>query len=93
MRLMLGLSCGKTLFPQFPVCQKKTVRYLHGELSPPEIQERTKAAMDGLDGSDFYQACNYRATLCSEDGQAVLRGILDRRKHQGRCPQVLVLDP
>ena len=48
LRFMLGLSCGKTVYPLLPVPTKRKVLYLHGELAPAEIQERTRAASAGL---------------------------------------------
>lgn len=93
LRLMLGLSNGTCTFPELPIFRPATVLYVHGELSPPEIQVRTRAAKADLHGSNFYQAWNCKANLCSDDGQAVLTGILDKHKHQDHCPQVLVLDP
>jgi hypothetical protein len=92
MRLMLALSCGQTVFPQLPVPVPRRVLYIHGELSPPEIQDRTRAAMEDLLGSGFYQACNHRVNLCDAQGQEHLRDILDRQRGDLK-PEVLVLDP
>jgi RecA-family ATPase len=48
LRFALGLSSGKTVYPLLPVPKKRKVLYLHGELAPAEIQERTRAASAGL---------------------------------------------
>ena len=48
-RLMAGMACGRTLFPQLPVNPKKRrILYTHGELSVPELEARTVPALVGL---------------------------------------------
>jgi hypothetical protein len=93
LRLMLGLSSAKTVFPELPVREHRRVLYVHGELSPPEIKERTRQATVGLDGSRLYEARNNRANLCSDVGQQFLEDMLERHKERGTSPEVLVLDP
>lgn len=89
-RLMMGLSCGKTVYPAMPVARKRKVLYLHGELSVAEIQERTRAAVHGLDGlfTDLLQGKAVEAHLIEEHGQKVLRNLVEQY-----MPDDLVLDP
>ncbi len=90
LRAMLGLSCGTTLFPKLPVIRARKVLYVHGELSPPEIQERTRAGIQGLSRplTNFIQGRDLRINLIEARGQNVLRDLV--REMQ---PDDLVLDP
>lgn len=82
-------SCGVTVFKELPVPQPVRVLYLHGELSPPEIQERLYQAAHGLPGplSNFYTGREPGIHLCAAPGQQRLRELVGDIK-----PQVLVLD-
>jgi hypothetical protein len=89
LRLMLGLSCGATVYPGLPVARKGKVLYLHGELSNGEIQERTKAAVAGLNGPfQFQQGKALDAHLITAAGQRVLEAIV--KEH---TLDHLILDP
>jgi hypothetical protein len=48
LRWALGISSGQTIFTPLPTSKKFKVLYLHGELAPLEIQERTRSASAGL---------------------------------------------
>lgn len=90
MRLMLGMSTGTTVFPQLPVLRPRRVLYVHGELSPPEIQERTRDAAQRLPRplNNFYQGRDLGIHLGRSPGQQVLEKIVSAVK-----PDDLVLDP
>ena len=89
LRLMLGLSCGTTVYSPLPVIRARKVLYIHGELSPPEIKERTKSAVEGLSPlNNFFQGRDFRAHLIESAGQAVLRRLIEKVN-----PDDLVLDP
>jgi hypothetical protein len=89
LRLMMGLSCGNTVYPELPVARNGKVLYLHGELSNAEIQERTRAAVDGLNGPfEFRQGKALDAHLVKDPGQRVLEAIVKEY-----MPDHLVLDP
>lgn len=90
LRLALGLSCGETVFPQLPVPNPQKVLYVHGELSPPEIRERTRSAAAGLPNplNRCCEGLSFQVHLCQPLGQQVLRDLI--AEHE---PQVLILDP
>ena len=90
LRLMLGLSSGVTVFPQLPVIRPRKVLYVHGELSPPEIKERTVAAVQWLNRplENFYQGRDLKIHLATEAGQNTLKNLVNRFG-----PEDLVLDP
>ncbi len=90
LRFTLGLSCGKTLFSQLPVFRSRRVLYIHGELSPPEIKERTQAAVVGLPRplDNFFQGRDLRIHLGNKTGQNPLIAFVMTYK-----PEVVVLDP
>ncbi len=90
LRFTLGLSCGKTLFSQLPVFRSRRVLYIHGELSPPEIKERTQAAVVGLPRplDNFFQGRDLRIHLGNKAGQNPLIAFVMTYK-----PEVVVLDP
>ena len=90
LRLTLGMSCGRTVIPQLPVIRPRRVLYIHGELSPPEIRERTQAAAQGLPRplDNFYQGRDLDIHLGKEDGQKALKRLLETYR-----PEDLVLDP
>ena len=90
LRLMLALSCGKTVFSELPVLRSRRVLYVHGELSAAEIQERTRDAAQGLPRplNNFYQGRDSRIHLCEKNGQGILSNIVASVK-----PDDLVLDP
>jgi hypothetical protein len=90
LRLMLGLSCGETVFEKLPVLRCRKALYVHGELSPPEIRERTQSAVVGLPRplDNFLEVRDLRIHLIQPQGQSQLREILDKAR-----PDDLVLDP
>jgi len=90
LRFTLGMSCGKTLFSQLPVLKPRRVLYIHGELSPPEIKERTRAAVVGLPRplDNFFQGRDLRIHLGNKSGQNPLIAFVMTYK-----PEVVVLDP
>jgi hypothetical protein len=90
LRLMLGLSAGMTIFPKLPVVRARTVLYVHGELSPHEIRERTRAAAVDLPRPivNFFQGRDLRIHLGKSDGQKILKEIVAQIR-----PNDLVLDP
>lgn len=89
-RLMLGLSCGETVFTLLPVPKCFRVLYLHGELSPDEIAERTRAAAKGMPRPlhNFFQGRDFRLHLAEPAGKVTLEKLLEEHE-----PQILVLDP
>jgi hypothetical protein len=90
LRLLAGLSCGKTVYPDMPVVRPRKVLYLHGELSDAEIKDRTIGASAELPGpnSNFLQGRVREAHLIDPMGQKLLDEIV---KEYG--PEDLVLDP
>jgi hypothetical protein len=90
LRLMLSLSCGVTAFECLPVLKPREVLYIHGELSEPEIKERTSGAADGLKRplNNFRQGRSIHIDFRKTLGRAALRSILESHK-----PEDLVLDP
>ena len=90
MRTMLALSCGETVYHQLPVLKARKALYVHGELSPQEIKERTQAAARGLPRplDNFFQMRDLQIDLIHSSGQGQLRRILDKVQ-----PDDLVLDP
>lgn len=90
LRLMLGLSCGQTVFPQLPVPAARRVLYLHGELSDDEIKQRTLEAASGLRRplTNFHHGRDVHVHLGEERGQGALGNLLKQYR-----PQDLVLDP
>jgi len=89
LRLMLGLSCGTTVYPRLPVAKKGKVLYMHGELSNAEIKERTRAAVADLNGPfDFLQGKALDAHLVTQEGRRVLESLVEQF-----APEHLVLDP
>lgn len=89
-RMMMGLSSGQTVFAQLPAPRAFKVVYVHGELSPAEIQERTRAAAQGLPRplDKFWQGKDLKINLCTALGQQALKQLV-----QAYAPEVLVLDP
>ena len=89
LRLMLGVSCGVTVYSPLPVLRPRKVLYIHGELSPPEIQERTRSAVVGLRPLDnLFEMRDLQIHLIRTQGQDRLRRIIDKVG-----PDDLVLDP
>jgi hypothetical protein len=90
LRLMLGVSCGLTVYSPLPVLRPRKVLYIHGELSRPEIQERTRSAVVGLKRplDNFFQVRDLRVHLIQHDNQRHLREIIEEVE-----PDDLVLDP
>jgi len=88
-RLMIGISCGRTVYQALPVPKARRVLYLHGELSKPEIQERTRAAVNDMPGpfENIFQGKHLEAHLVDTKGQDVLRGLVEQFK-----PDDLALD-
>jgi len=90
LRWMIGLSCGVTVYPQFPVLRPRKVLYLHGEMSKQEIQDRTRDAIAGLSRplDNFGQVKDLDVHLINDQGQKRLDYLLESYK-----PDDLVLDP
>ncbi|HWW15168.1 MAG TPA: AAA family ATPase [Candidatus Dormibacteraeota bacterium] len=89
MRLGMGMAAGQTLFPALPITRPVKVLYLHGELSPAEIKERTVSAVQGLTvPKTFLQGRDSNAHLITKEGQKVIRDLVALYR-----PDVLVLDP
>jgi hypothetical protein len=90
LRLMAGLSCGETTYPSLPVARQRKVLYLHGELSTPEIKDRTIKASSGLKGpyTHLFQGRTVDTNLITEAGQAAIVEIVKSYE-----PDDLVLDP
>lgn len=90
MRICLGLSVGKAVFPSLPIGEPRRVLYLHGELSPSELKERVCAAAKELARplDNFFQGQALSASLVTWDGQEVISELVKQYK-----PELLVLDP
>jgi hypothetical protein len=90
LRLTLGMSCGLTVYSPLPVLGPRRVLYIHGELSPPEIQERTRSAVVDLKRplDNFFQVRDLQLHLIRQQGQDRLRQIIEIVN-----PDDLVLDP
>ena len=90
LRLTLGLSSGKTVFPSLPVCRPQSVLYLHGELNPAELKERLRDAVQDLPRplDQFFQGRSLTASLVTEEGRRVISDLVAKYK-----PNVLVIDP
>lgn len=90
LRLALGLSCGHTVYSKLPVIRARKILYLHGELSPREIHERTCSAHANLPRplDNFFQGRDIQVHLIEPAGQARLKELIDQVK-----PDDLVLDP
>lgn len=90
MRLTLGMSCGVAVFSPLPVLRARRVLYIHGELSPPEIRERTLSAVIGLPRplDNFFMARDLQVHLIQKQGQDRLRQLIENVG-----PDDLVLDP
>jgi len=90
LRLSLGLSTGKTVFPSLPVTRAKRVLYLHGELALPEIQDRLRGAAQELPRplETFLQGRSLDASLVTEEGRETVRNLTEQFS-----PEVLVIDP
>lgn len=93
-RFFAGMACGITLFPQLPVNPRKhKILYSHGELSLPELQERTLSALadlpetedGGLDGLIEGRCGGH---LIDQHGQQVLEDCLKEIE-----PDIWVIDP
>jgi hypothetical protein len=90
LRLMLGVSRGATVYSPLPVLGPRKVLYIHGELSSPEIQERTRAAVVDLKRplDNFFQVRDPQVHLIAKNGQDRLRQMIKEVE-----PDDLVLDP
>jgi hypothetical protein len=91
LRLLAGLSCGETVFPELPVVCPRRVLYVHGELTNAEIKERTVSVANSLTSRTFGNFWQGRATkvhLIDEDGREKLRGLVEEFK-----PDDLAIDP
>jgi hypothetical protein len=91
LRAMIGLALGKTFFPKLPVLRSRKVLYVHGELSPPEIQERTIASVQDLPrplNGNFIQGRDLHIHLIEGGGQRILKNLVKTMQ-----PDDLVLDP
>jgi hypothetical protein len=90
LRLMAGLSCNETIFSQLKVPKTRSVLYLLGELSRPEVQSRIQGATAGLNGEfdNFSIGTVLDAHLIQPEGQDVIRELLGEHR-----PENLVLDP
>lgn len=91
LRLLGGLSCGETVFPELHVVRPRRVLYLHGELSNPEIKERTTSLAKSLQSrnfTNFWQGRVLNAHLIREDGRAELRKLIEACE-----PDDVAIDP
>jgi hypothetical protein len=91
LRLLGGLSCGETVYPELPVERSRRVLYLHGELSDAEIRERTTSAAQSLvaqESANFWQGRALEAHLIEDSGRKKLRELVRTYK-----PDDLALDP
>ena len=90
LRLKLGVSQGITVYSALPVLCSRRVLYVHGELSKPEIKERTASGVVSLSHplDNFFQERDPRIHLIVESGQDQLRRMIDEVE-----PEDLVLDP
>jgi RecA-family ATPase len=95
LRLALGMAGGHTVYPSLPVARPAKVLYIHGEMTPKEIAERTEAAATNLPRDVYDRAkCNFiegrsiDAHLIKTAGQDEIRRWV--KKFQ---PEVLVVDP
>lgn len=90
LRLTLGMSCGIAVYSSLPVLHRRRVLYVHGELSLPEIKERTLSGVANLPRplENFFQARDPRVHLIANSGQERLRRMIEEVG-----PEDLVLDP
>lgn len=90
LRIALGIAAGQTVIHQLPVPQARSVLYCHGELSPPEIAERTQSALRGLQspGESFHQGLSPDIHVVRVPGQSRLKEMVSEFR-----PEVVVLDP
>jgi hypothetical protein len=90
LRWALGISSGQTIFTPLPTSKKFKVLYLHGELAPLEIQERTRSASAGLprplDG--LYEGRDITMHFRQKEGKEAIIAALNEVK-----PDVVVFDP
>jgi hypothetical protein len=97
MRMLIGASVGKTVYPMLPFPRSTFVYYMHGELSRREIKKRTKSAMQDLSGpfTNFHQGRKGKSHFIDADGQQVLHDLIARRvKHApAGMARVFVPDP
>jgi hypothetical protein len=90
MRLTMGISIGEAVFPSLPVKTARRVLYLHGELAPAELKERTQEAATGLGRplNNFFQGKSLNASLVTPHGQATIRQLAEEYG-----PEIIVIDP
>lgn len=91
LRLLGGLSCGETVFPQLHVVRPRRVLYLHGELSNAEIKERTTSLANSLQSrtfTNFWQGRALNVHLIEESGRAELRKLIETYE-----PDDVAIDP
>lgn len=90
LRLALGLSCGKAVYSPLPVPKKRKVLYLHGELSPLEIQERTRAASVGLTDSfsNLFEGRDISMHFKEVQGRKAIEEAIEKT-----APEVVIFDP
>jgi AAA domain/Bifunctional DNA primase/polymerase, N-terminal len=91
MRLAASLASGETCFDELPVMRSCRVAHIHAELNPSELKQRVIASVAGLPDKgldEFIPVRDMQANLISQEGQAVIREIV-----QEFHPEVLILDP
>jgi hypothetical protein len=91
LRLLAGLSCGETVFPELHVVRPRKVLYLHGELSDAEIKERTVSvarSLEAVEVTNFWQGRVGSVHLIEGAGQNALKRLLDTYE-----PDDVALDP
>lgn len=95
LRQLFGMASGYTVYPSLPAARPVRVLYMHGEMTPKELEERRAAAQIGIPPDflkigrkNFIDGRSLDAHLIRGDGQNAIRRIV--KKFQ---PDVLVIDP
>jgi hypothetical protein len=91
LRLLAGLSCGETVYPELPVPRARRVLYLHGELSNAEIKDRTVSLAKSLDSANFtnfHQGRVMNVHLIEQAGRDKLKELLESVQ-----PDDVAIDP
>jgi RecA-family ATPase len=95
-RLMMGLSIGKTVYPQMPIPGPARVLYFHGEMTPAELAERRLAAsrsIYGFTGHNYIEGRSVLAHFIREPGRVEIRKWCKHFKPTDGLPYVIVFDP
>jgi RecA-family ATPase len=95
LRLAIGMASDYTVFPSLPVARAVRVLYIHGEMTPKELDERRRAALRDIPlkalavgKSNFIDGRSLDAHLVNTPGQEAIRRVVRELN-----PNVLVLDP